>query len=148
MTVVERPNIIFINTDQQRYDTINALGFTYMETPNLDRLFQEGVTFSNCFITASSCAPTRASLFTGLYAHNHGVLRNGSRWPRIWVEDLADAGYHCVNIGKMHTMPYEADMGFHERFVVENKERSSDPVCRCRLQGWSAPVPAPPGGRP
>lgn len=128
MTVVERPNIIFINTDQQRYDTINALGFTYMETPNLDRLFQEGVTFSNCFITASSCAPTRASLFTGLYAHNHGVLRNGSRWPRIWVEDLADAGYHCVNIGKMHTMPYEADMGFHERFVVENKERSSDPA--------------------
>jgi arylsulfatase A-like enzyme len=121
------PNIIFINTDQQRYDTIAALGFPYMNTPNLDRLFNEGVTFSNCFITASSCAPTRASLFSGLYAHNHGVLRNGSRWPHIWVEDLANAGYHCVNIGKMHTMPYEASMGFHERFVVENKERSSDP---------------------
>ncbi len=122
------PNIIFINTDQQRYDTIAALGFPHMNTPNLDRLFSEGVTFSNCFITASSCAPTRASLFSGLYAHNHGVLRNGSRWPHIWVEDLADAGYHCVNIGKMHTMPYEASMGFHERFVVENKERSSDPA--------------------
>lgn len=127
MTDTARPNIIFINTDQQRYDTIAALGFPYMNTPNLDRLFNEGVTFSNCFITASSCAPTRASLFSGLYAHNHGVLRNGSRWPRIWVEDLADAGYHCVNVGKMHTMPYEASMGFHERFVVENKERSSDP---------------------
>ncbi len=127
MTDTDRPNIIFINTDQQRYDTIAALGFPYMNTPNLDRLFNEGVTFSNCFITASSCAPTRASLFSGLYAHNHGVLRNGSRWPRIWVEDLADAGYHCVNVGKMHTMPYEASMGFHERFVVENKERSSDP---------------------
>jgi len=125
--VPDRPNIVFINTDQQRYDTIAALGFPHMNTPNLDRLFNEGVTFSNCFITASSCAPTRASLFSGLYAHNHGVLRNGSRWPRIWVEDLADAGYHCVNIGKMHTMPYAADMGFHERFVVENKERSSDP---------------------
>jgi len=128
MTNAARPNIIFINTDQQRYDTIAALGFPYMNTPNLDRLFNEGVTFSNCFITASSCAPTRASLFSGLYAHNHGVLRNGSRWPHIWVEDLADAGYHCVNVGKMHTMPYEASMGFHERFVVENKERSSDPA--------------------
>ena len=123
----DRANIIFINTDQQRYDTINALGFPHMNTPNLDRLFNQGVTLSNCFITASSCAPTRASLFSGLYAHNHGVLRNGSRWPRIWVEDLAAAGYHCVNIGKMHTMPYDAPMGLHERFVVENKERSSDP---------------------
>ena len=44
----DRPNIIFIITDQQRFDTIRALGFDYMETPNLDRLVREGVTFSNC----------------------------------------------------------------------------------------------------
>ncbi len=43
------PNIIFIITDQQRFDTIGSLGFPYMETPNLDRLVNEGVTFSNCF---------------------------------------------------------------------------------------------------
>ncbi|MCB0124414.1 MAG: sulfatase-like hydrolase/transferase, partial [Caldilineaceae bacterium] len=47
-----RPNIILIITDQQRYDTIKALGFPYMETPNLDRLVEEGVTFTNCHITA------------------------------------------------------------------------------------------------
>ena len=62
-----RPNIILIITDQQRFDTIAALGFDYMETPNLDRLVREGVSFTNCHITAPSCAPARASLFTGYY---------------------------------------------------------------------------------
>ena len=56
-----RPHIIFIITDQQRYDTISALGYDYMETPHLDRLVREGVSFSNCHITATSCAPARAS---------------------------------------------------------------------------------------
>jgi len=54
-----RPHIIFIITDQQRYDTIAALGFDYMDTPHLDRLIREGVSFSNCHITAPSCAPAR-----------------------------------------------------------------------------------------
>jgi succinylarginine dihydrolase len=48
-----RPNIILIITDQQRYDTIRALGFPYMDTPVLDRLTQEGVAFTNAFVTAS-----------------------------------------------------------------------------------------------
>ncbi len=118
-----RPNIILIITDQQRYDTIHALGFPYMDTPNLDRLVHEGVTFTNCFITAPSCAPSRASLFTGYYPHTTGILRNGDRWTRSWVELLADAGYYCVNVGKMHTSPVETSLGFHERYVVENKDR-------------------------
>ena len=72
----KRPNIVFIITDQQRYDTINALGYDYMDTPNLDRLVNEGITFTNCHITAASCAPSRASLFTGFYPHTYGVLKN------------------------------------------------------------------------
>ncbi len=119
----QRPNIILIITDQQRYDTINALGFPYMDSPNLDRLVREGVSFDNCHITAPSCAPARASLFTGYYPHVTGIMRNADRWTRSWVEDLNDAGYHCVNIGKMHSQPFEAPMGFHQRFVVENKDR-------------------------
>ncbi len=118
-----QPNIILIITDQQRYDTINALGFPYMDTPNLDRLVREGVSFDNCHITAPSCAPARASLFTGYYPHVTGIMRNADRWTRSWVEDLNEAGYHCVNIGKMHTKPFEAPLGFHQRFVVENKDR-------------------------
>ena len=71
-----RPNIIFIITDQQRYDTISALGFPYMDTPNLDRLVHEGVNFTNNFVTAASCSPARASLFTGYYPHTTGIYRN------------------------------------------------------------------------
>ena len=121
------PNIILIITDQQRFDTINALGFDHMDTPNLDRLVREGVSLNNCFVNASVCAPARASLFTGYFPHNAGVMRNGQVWPHTWVEDLAAAGYHNVNIGKMHTGPYEGRFGFHERYVVENKDRVNDP---------------------
>lgn len=118
-----QPNIILIITDQQRYDTINALGYSYMDSPNLDRLVNEGVSFDNCHITAPSCAPARASLFTGYYPHVTGIMRNGDLWRHSWVEDLADSGYYCVNIGKMHSKPFETPLGFHERFVVENKDR-------------------------
>ena len=119
----DRPNIIFIITDQQRFDTIRALGFDYMDTPNLDRLVNEGVTFSNCHISAPSCAPSRASLFTGYYPHTTGILRNADLWQHSWIEDLAESGYRCINVGKMHSYPYHTPLGFHERYVVENKDR-------------------------
>jgi arylsulfatase len=119
----KRPNIILIITDQQRYDTIRALGFPYVDTPNLDRLVEEGVAYTNCFITAPSCAPARASLFTGYYPHTTGILKNADQWRHSWVELLNQSGYYCVNVGKMHTFPYETPLGFHERYVVENKDR-------------------------
>ena len=119
----KRKHIFLIMTDQQRYDTIAALGFPYMHTPNLDRLVHEGTSFDNCFITAPSCVPSRASLFNGYYPHATGILRNGQAWQRTWVSSLAERGHHCVNIGKMHTIPYDAKAGFHERFVMENKDR-------------------------
>jgi arylsulfatase len=120
---MSQPHIILVITDQQRFDTIAALGHGYMKTPNLDRLVREGVYFDNCFVNAPSCVPSRAALFSGLYPHASGVLRNGQAWQRTWISNLAEAGYHCVNVGKMHTIPYEAKAGFHERFVVENKDR-------------------------
>jgi len=119
----QRPNIVLIITDQQRYDTIAALGFPYVDTPNLDRLVNEGTTFTQNYVTAASCAPARASLFTGYYPHTSGVNKNADVWRHSWVEQLAESGYHCVNIGKMHTFPFETPIGFHERFVVENKDR-------------------------
>lgn len=118
-----RPNIVLINTDQQRYDSIRALGFPHADTPHLDRLVAEGTTFTNCHITAPSCVPCRASLFSGYYPHTTGVLKNGQSWGRTWVERLREAGYRCVNVGKMHTIPYDTPAGFDERYVVENKDR-------------------------
>lgn len=119
----DRPNIIFIITDQQRFDTIAALGYPHLKTPHLDRLVREGITFQQCHVTAASCAAARASLFKGYYPHTTGILKNADSWRRSWIERLNDSGYYCTNIGKMHTWPYQTELGFHERFVVENKDR-------------------------
>lgn len=119
-----RPNIIFIITDQQRYDTIGALGSPYMDTPVLDKLVEEGTSFTQCHVAAVSCAPSRGALFTGMYPHTTGIVANGDTWRKTWVELLTNAGYHTVNIGKMHTEPMDTPAGFSERFNVENKERA------------------------
>lgn len=94
-----------------------------METPTLDRLAAEGMRFENCHVAGASCVPARASLFTGYYPHTTGILRNADLWRHTWVERLADAGYTCVNIGKMHTWPLDTPAGYHQRHVVENKDR-------------------------
>lgn len=123
MTKKNRPNIILIMTDQQRFDTISALGYSYMDTPNLDRLVQKGVAFTNCFVTAPTCVPSRASFFKGYYSNTTGIYKNEDLWQHSWIEDLQKSGYYTVNIGKMHTTPPETPIGFDERFVVENKDR-------------------------
>jgi arylsulfatase A-like enzyme len=119
----DRPNVVLVTTDQQRLDTINALGASHMDTPNLDRLVNEGVTFTDCHVTAPLCVPSRASLFTGYYPHTTGIYSNESPWRHTWVERLRDDGYYTVNVGKMHTIPFDAPAGFDERYPVENKDR-------------------------
>lgn len=119
----KQPHIIFIITDQQRYDTIAGLGYAHMDTPHLDRLIKEGTHFTQCHVAGASCVPARSSLFTGYYAHTTGILKNADTWRHTWVENLADAGYRCINVGKMHTWPLDTPAGFHQRYVVENKDR-------------------------
>jgi arylsulfatase A-like enzyme len=119
----DRPNIILFMTDQQRPDTIGALGAPHMRTPNLDRLCAEGTVFEQCYCTAPSCVPSRASFFSLRYPHELGVYHNSCRWEHSWVEQLQASGYHTVNIGKMHTVPHGVPCGFDQRLVVENKDR-------------------------
>lgn len=135
----ERPNIVFILTDQQRIDTIAAHGYDHMVTPNLDKLVKGGTTFRNMYVTAPSCAPSRASLFSGTYPHTNGVFRNDEPWTYCWVSELSKIGYRCVNVGKMHTMPIEGDFGFHERHVVENKDRDH-PSLPFYLDNWDKAI--------
>ena len=118
-----KPNIVLIMTDQQRADTIGALGSPWMQTPHLDQLVNEGTSFTNCFVTSPVCVSSRASVFLGGYPHTTNVYTNFETWEPNWVQWLANAGYHCVNIGKMHINPYDAKGGFHQRFFVENKDR-------------------------
>ncbi|MEZ5660176.1 MAG: sulfatase-like hydrolase/transferase [Burkholderiaceae bacterium] len=121
--MAQRPNILLIMTDQQRADTIGALGSPWAITPCLDALAGAGVAFTECFVTSPVCVSSRASLFNGVYPHGTQVYTNFEPWQPSWVRTLADAGHHCVNIGKMHINPYDAAGGFHQRFVVENKDR-------------------------
>lgn len=116
-----RPDIILIMTDQQRADTIGALGHPHMATPTMDRLVREGRAFTRAYCPGATCVASRAALFTGQYAHNTGA-HSFFNWghQRTWVEDLADAGYFCASIGKMHFQPRDVRGGFHDRVVVEN----------------------------
>jgi arylsulfatase A-like enzyme len=121
--MTDKPNIILIITDQQRADTINTLGAPWMITPNLDRLVHEGAAFTRCYTTSPVCVASRASLFTGYYPHSTGVFTNFQPWEPTWINHLSAAGYHCVNMGKMHINPYDRLGGFHQRYPIENKDR-------------------------
>ena len=72
----ERPNVLFILTDDQRYDALSCMGHPHLKTPHIDRLASEGLLFKNHFCTTSLCSPSRASILSGLYAHAHGVSNN------------------------------------------------------------------------
>lgn len=101
----ERPNIVFILTDDQRFDAFSFAGHPFLETPNLDRLAADGLVFENAFVTTSLCSPSRASILTGQYAHRHQVLANRTRLdPAIptFAMVLEAAGYDTAFIGKWH----------------------------------------------
>ena len=76
-----RPNILWFCTDQQRYDTIHALGNPHINTPNLDRLVEEGVAFTHAFCQSPICTPSRASFLTGRYPANvRGCMNGNEEW--------------------------------------------------------------------
>jgi arylsulfatase len=101
------PNILWICTDQQRYDTIGALNNAHVSTPNVDRLLQEGVAFDYAYCQSPICTPSRASFLTGIYPSRLHITRNGNgalpvEHPPLVTRLLADAGYACGLIGKLH----------------------------------------------
>ena len=100
-----QPNIIFILSDDHRWDYLSRMGHPFIETPNLDRLATEGVHFTNAFCTTSLCSPSRASFLTGQYASTHGVKNNLTPWNDdnvTFLELLKGAGYQTAFIGKWH----------------------------------------------
>ena len=101
-----QPNILWICADQQRYDTIAALGYPQLSTPCLDQLVGEGVAFERAYCQAPICTPSRASFLTGMYPSSIRVNRNGNPtfpdFPPLISKRLAEAGYTCGLIGKLH----------------------------------------------
>jgi arylsulfatase A-like enzyme len=100
-----KPNILFILTDDQRWNTLGCMGDTNILTPNIDRLAQQGVWFQNHFVTTSICCCSRASIFTGQYLRRHGIPDFATPFTRAqWAETypalLRQNGYRTGFIGK------------------------------------------------
>ncbi len=98
-------NVVFILTDDHRYDAFGAAGHPFLETPHLDSLARNGVHCKNAFVTTSLCSPSRASILTGRYTHKHRVIDNNRTVPegtRFFPEYLQRAGYDTAFIGKWH----------------------------------------------
>src|SRR5262245_34720137 len=113
VAAAERPNFVFIYTDDQRWDALGGVQreqgerarFPWFQTPNLDRLASEGVRFRNAFVVNSLCAPSRSVYLTGRYSHLNGVANNHTPFPAdnvTWSSLLRAAGYSTGYIGKFH----------------------------------------------
>ncbi len=101
----DRPNIIFLLTDDQRWDALGAMGNPIIQTPNLDKLANNGILFKNAYVTTSICCVSRASILSGQYASRHKINDFGTDFSREAVEKtypilLKNAGYHIGFINK------------------------------------------------
>ena len=100
------PNILWICTDQQRYDTIGALNNTQVHTPNIDKLVETGVAFDRAFCQSPICTPSRGSFLTGMYPSTvHSCFNGNEYWAEaapLVTAELADADYDCALAGKLH----------------------------------------------
>lgn len=144
-----RPNILFVYADDQRYDAVSVIQaehgekgrFPWFKTPNMDRLAKEGVRFRNAFVTSSLCAPSRAVNLTGRYNHLNGIASNFREFPvtnATHASIMRANGYTTAYIGKWHMSNQRARPGFdfhasflgHARyedapFVVDGKDVES-----------------------
>lgn len=128
---MKKPNILLITTDQQRYDTIGAMGYDFMETPNLDRLAVEGCRYPNAYSSNPVCMAARHNIITGLPARYHGFDDNYFEDnPRVIPHEiptfpqlLSDAGYDTIAVGKMHFQPCRRHNGFTKMELMEEIPR-------------------------
>ncbi len=102
---MQRKNIVILYTDQQRFDTINAMGYKHMHTPNLDRLCAKGTGFENFYVNSPFCMPSRHSFLSGLYPSSTGTMDNGIELDEdimLLPHYLKPYGYKTANFAKFH----------------------------------------------
>jgi choline-sulfatase len=98
-------NVLLMMSDQHKPDALGIAGDPVAKTPNLDALARTATRFTNSYCSNPVCTPSRASLLTGLYTHNHGAFNNGTPWPfehKTLAHMFTGAGYMSALIGKMH----------------------------------------------
>ncbi|ESP86989.1 sulfatase family protein [Candidatus Halobonum tyrrellensis] len=123
-----RPNVLFVMTDQQRFDTVGALGYDHVDTPNLDRLVDRGVACTNAYSSAPVCVPARHNVRTGCDPTTTGYLGNDKR-PADHLEDahgpflaraMCERGYRTFGVGKFHAHPDGIDLGYDRRLTGDD----------------------------
>ena len=128
--MTDRPNLLFIMPDQLRHDFLSCYGAgDFIQTPHIDRIANEGVRFDCAYSQHPLCVPARVSLLTGMNAIATGVGGNGNYLRpdyeacgvRTWAQMLSNGGYYTSAIGKMHSYPWDLDLGFQHRVGAEDK---------------------------
>ena len=148
---MNRPNVLFIMTDQQRFDTIAALGNDDIYTPNYDRLVRRGVTFTNAYSTCPVCVPARYTVRTGCEPPKLRIFSNGRSNPApgqaAAMEDrcgdylartMANLGYRTFGIGKFHTQPWNEDLGYEVHLHSEELYGTPEQRQQDAYAGWIA----------
>lgn len=124
----ERPNILFIFSDDHAYQAVSAYGSGLNKTPNIDRLASEGVRFDRCYVTNSICGPSRACILTGKYSHKNGFCTNADVFDNrqtTFPQLLQNAGYQTAIIGKWHLV--SEPVGFDHWEVLPGQGRYYSP---------------------
>ena len=88
--MAQQPNILFLLTDQQRYDSLGCNGAPICRTPAVDEIAATGMRFTNAYTPIALCSPARGSLLTGLYPHNHGQLSNMGNFNGVFANQILD----------------------------------------------------------
>ncbi|MEM7131637.1 MAG: sulfatase-like hydrolase/transferase [Chloroflexota bacterium] len=158
----QQPNIVLFLTDQLRRDALGCYGNEICQTPNLDQLSAQGACFENAFTTSPVCSASRASLMTGLYPHNNGVMVNthiAPAWNRGLAPDmqtfstiLQQAGYAMDYVGKWHVNqdlgPCEFGFERHEEIPVQRDPIPGTETVVTFADGTNHTVAATNGGTP
>ncbi|HPR33160.1 MAG TPA: sulfatase-like hydrolase/transferase, partial [Prolixibacteraceae bacterium] len=126
----EQPNILFITVEGQAWEDLPGT-MPFLTMPALERILNEGVVFRNHYANAPLDQPSRYTIVSGLYPHNHHLMEEGGNWlpddAPVLMSELSDLGYYTLGVGKMNFRPWERKAGFDRKITAEGPgENASD----------------------